>query len=586
MLIGKIASNPFSSKKIKCRLDKNLVRPNDIDLQIGRTGSQAIVANATGAFTIDTPSTFFVRNQNGSETMFKSTVDGSVELYFDSTKRLHTTPSGADVTGTLNVTGVSTFADEVRIPDYIHHVGDNDCKFGFESGDTFAIETAGSERLRVTSDGKIGIGTDAPAAKTHISQGYTAPTGGLDSNIVLAVTKNTAASDYAGIAINSGNAGGAFIHFGDTDDSNIGVINYDSDNTMRFSTNASERMRIDSSGRLRIASTAESADGAFDDLIIGNNSGNRGISILSGATAQGALGFAKSGSTADGYLAYVHQSTATDSYMTLKSSGTIRFHAASAEKIRIDDYGVLRVGNTHDQTTSGNTKRIALGAKGSIWGWASGQINGALTLADNYYWDGANNKAIESDHCAFLTLRSGTLRFGCTASTQTAGNSISGGINEKVRFQQGGGISFNGDTAAANALDDYEEGTFTPALTTQSALLTVSYINQDGVYTKIGNYVYFQIYIRLSAKSGGSGQLRITNLPFAASGASGAAYGGAVMAYTYHQSGDNAFDRLMIGSGASSIQCFNGLSGGTNQNAGAGNLHSDTQLRLFGSYRV
>ena len=34
---------------------------------------------------------------------------------------------------------------------------------------------------------------------------------------------------------------------------------------------------------------------------------------------------------------------------------------------------------------------------------------------------------------------------------------------EKARFLAGGGLCFNGDTAAANALDDYEEGTWTPA---------------------------------------------------------------------------------------------------------------------------
>ena len=35
-----------------------------------------------------------------------------------------------------------------------------------------------------------------------------------------------------------------------------------------------------------------------------------------------------------------------------------------------------------------------------------------------------------------------------------------------VRLASGtGGIQFNGDTAAANALDDYEEGTWTPNLT-------------------------------------------------------------------------------------------------------------------------
>ena len=33
---------------------------------------------------------------------------------------------------------------------------------------------------------------------------------------------------------------------------------------------------------------------------------------------------------------------------------------------------------------------------------------------------------------------------------------------EKARILESGGIAFNGDTAAANGLDDYEEGTWTP----------------------------------------------------------------------------------------------------------------------------
>ena len=125
----------------------------------------------------------------------------------------------------------------------------------------------------------------------------------------------------------------------------------------------------------------------------------------------------------------------------------ILFNISGSQKAIIDDYGVLRIGNTHDQTTSGNTKRIALGAKGSIWGWATGQINGALNLADNYYWDGANNKAIESDHCAYLTLRSGSLRFGTTDSSQTGGQNISGGIHERFRITSSGDALFSGLTS-------------------------------------------------------------------------------------------------------------------------------------------
>ena len=108
----------------------------------------------------------------------------------------------------------------------------------------------------------------------------------------------------------------------------------------------SEKMRIDSSGRLRVASTTESADGAFDDVIVGNHSGNRGISILSGATSQGALGFAKSGTLADGYVAYNHNSTATDSSMVIKSSGIVKFNAGSVERFRITSTGTVGINET------------------------------------------------------------------------------------------------------------------------------------------------------------------------------------------------------------------------------------------------
>jgi hypothetical protein len=80
-----------------------------------------------------------------------------------------------------------------------------------------------------------------------------------------------------------------------------------------------------------------------------------------------------------------------------------------------------------------------------------------------------------------------------------------------------GGIQFNGDTAAANALDDYEEGTWTPTI---GGTWTTNPTSLSGLYTKIGNMVYIRLEftggVKASTTSGW-----IDGLPF-----SGAVGGG------------------------------------------------------------
>ena len=88
---------------------------------------------------------------------------------------------------------------------------------------------------------------------------------------------------------------------------------------------------------------------------------------------------------------------------------------------------------------------------------------------------------------------------------------------ESIRFPATGGITFNGDTAAANALDDYEEGSFTPVPDAGGGV-TFSIHHQVGFYTKIGNTVTFQLYLMFYAStitSGNAGNgLAIQGLPF------------------------------------------------------------------------
>ena len=85
------------------------------------------------------------------------------------------------------------------------------------------------------------------------------------------------------------------------------------------------------------------------------------------------------------------------------------------------------------------------------------------------------------------------------------------------------GLCFNSDSAAANALDDYEEGTWTPAYTGDSGVPTVAYSIQVGSYVKIGKFVFLSFSINTSSVSGGSSSsdLLVSGLPFTCGSQSG-----------------------------------------------------------------
>ena len=84
-----------------------------------------------------------------------------------------------------------------------------------------------------------------------------------------------------------------------------------------------------------------------------------------------------------------------------------------------------------------------------------------------------------------------------------------GGVSgtEKVRFLDTGGITFNGDTANANALDDYEEGDWTPKQTDGGTNYTISHAK----YVKIGRLVHLTFDI---TSSSATNLTQIWNLPF------------------------------------------------------------------------
>jgi len=86
---------------------------------------------------------------------------------------------------------------------------------------------------------------------------------------------------------------------------------------------------------------------------------------------------------------------------------------------------------------------------------------------------------------------------------------VSGTRNERMRILSAGGLTFNGDTAAANALDDYEEGTFTPTANN----LNVALASSEGSYTKVGRLVTFSAKFAFQGTTDGS-NVQLSGLPF------------------------------------------------------------------------
>jgi len=120
---------------------------------------------------------------------------------------------------------------------------------------------------------------------------------------------------------------------------------------------------------------------------------------------------------------------------------------------------------------------------------------------------------------------------------------------ERIRLDANG-LKFNGDTAAANSLSDYEQGTFTPAGTGIAG-------NSVGIYTKIGNVCHTQMWILANGNTSST----ITGLPFnAGTGSANYVSVGTIGYITGNVTG------VVGNGGTSTFVMYNGASGGSMAN--------------------
>ena len=407
---------------------------------------------------------------------------------------------------------------------------------------------ASANRLVINSSGNVGIGTDSPDRNLHIE---------------------TAGDSYLRVSGNRGNAND--LHVGNIEFENTfssaGVIaemraitgNSGTQSTkgqLAFYTDDgstyAERMRIDSSGNVGIGVTNIGSAG-----LSLSNSMNFNMSEGANSSFVNIFRQASSAATviANGYkytdtankVASSYASSWAKSAIALNYGNTIFYNDTAAttavgtdvtptESMRIDSSGNLLVNKTASgslgtagfEFASNNTLRATKGSS------APAEFNRLTNDGDIaiFYKDtspvgsissnggsasyNSNNGVIylghnQTNHFKFLTSQAtGQPRF-----EPSGDNAIDVG-RAALRFKDlylSGGVHLGG-TGAANKLDDYEEGTWTPAFVNAG---TTSLAIAVGTYTKVGDMVTAWFYVDVNSHNT-SNALILGGLPFTSAG--------------------------------------------------------------------
>ena len=127
---------------------------------------------------------------------------------------------------------------------------------------------------------------------------------------------------------------------------------------------------------------------------------------------------------------------------------------------------------------------------------------GSSTYGDLKIYHDGNNSYVEDAGTGSLILKTGRVSFNDTSN------------NEMGRFDSDG-LKFNGDSSAANAVDDYERGTFTPKIYYGTGTSEPSYSWRYGNYIKVGKQVTVWFNIGITGfNPSNTQQVHIANLPF------------------------------------------------------------------------
>jgi hypothetical protein len=424
--------------------------------------------------------------------------------------------------------------------------------------------TTTTERVRIDGSGRVGIGTSSPWANHAVA----------GSGTVGDVTT----ARQVGIGIGSGFQLALGYYQTGSGAPQAGVL-------QALDTSAGTRLLLNpSGGNVGIGTTSPTA------TLYVNNPTLTAPSLTYGATA---------GQVFKNELSELAFGVATSAPFSAWMQG--RFSNSANQNISLNPLG----GNVGIGTAA---PRVRLHVQGDdvTLGGGAGTTSATLDLVSDV---GGNNGQDAAPGIAFRAPYGATLPDRITygaiwSKKETSGqggqegalvfgtNTTSGtGVTEKVRITSGGyvrlatgtgGIQFNGDTAAANALDDYEEGTWTPTLQFGGSSTGITYSLQSGAYTKIGRKVHVVIEILLSNKGSATGSAAIAGLPFAATSRTFAATVNAAGSLSF----TNGYLNGGISSSGSSIVIYNTPISGSIITLSDTGFTNTTGMRVDATYYV